>query len=497
MLEDRASKLEVERDYLKFQNDKLRRLLFGHRSEKLPARDDGLEQLDLFREAETEVQDAEFEEAEETETRKRRRSKRRPIPKEIHREQVEVDVDPELRVCPDCDEAMTCFGHDTSEDLEYVPALFYVIEYLLKKYACKKCQSGVVQAKRPPRPIPRAKPGAGLLAYILVSKYQDHLPLNRLERIFGRHGMAISRKTLCDWVGRMAELLRPIVETMKRQLLEATLLQADETTLKVKNPEVKGKTSTAYIWTYGIPNVEVVFDFTMGRSGDGPKKFFDGKYPPYLQSDGYSVYKSMDQCGLTVSVGCWAHARRKFFEARAEQPDFAKLVLAAIQKLFRIERKAGEKQIRGKELVELRQKEALPIIETIREFLEAKKPHVVRESGLGDAIKYALNNFEALRRYVAVPEAHISNNIAEGSLRGLVIGRKNWMFVGHPAAGPRAATILSLIETCKRLGVEPYRYLKGVIAELAVNPTRVPEELTPRAWRDRAEAEKAAERAGG
>ena len=490
-LEEELKRSTLEREYLEFQLEKFRRMLFGTRSEKLAVRPDGL-QLDLFEEARREI---ESEEVQERETisyeRKKRRGNRRPIPEEIQREQVVVDVDPELRVCPDCGEEMECFGADTSEDLEYIPALLFVVEYLIKKYACKKCQSGVIQGKRPPRPIPKGRPGAGLLAYVLVSKYQDHLPLHRLERIFGRHGMELSRKTLCDWVQAMARLLRPIVEAMKRKLLEEPLLQADETPTKAQNPEVKGKTSSAYIWSYGIPDGEVVYDFTMGRSTAGPAAFL-GEYSGYLQSDSYSVYKSLERQGKTVHIGCWAHARRKFYDAREESPEFSKLVLTAIQKLFRIERKAKSEEITGEGLLALRRSESRPILEGLKRILEAKRVQVTPRSGLGEAITYALGNWAALVRYIDIPEAPIDNNGAERSLRGITVGRKNWLFIGHPNAGPNAAVILSLIETCRRLGVEPFEYLKSVITALAKKPApdRI-EGLTPRRWLESERAKKA------
>jgi transposase len=488
----------LQREHLEFQMEKLRRMLFGRRSEKLPVRTDGHVQLELFEEAK---KDIETEEIQELETisyeRKKRRGTRRPIPEEIHREQIVLDVDAELRVCPDCGEDMECIGHDVSEDLEYIPALLFVVEYLLKKYACKKCQSGVVGAKRPPRPLKKVKAGPGLLAYVLVSKYQDHLPLHRQERIFGRHGMELSRKTLCDWVQKLAELLRPIVEAQKRKLLEATLLQVDETPVNVKNPEVEGKTSRAYIWSYGIPDEEVVYDFTMGRSSAGPEEFFGGVYPPYLQSDSYSVYTSLGERGKTGHVGCWAHSRRKYYEARAEDPKFSQLILAAIQKLFRIERQAKSEGLRGEALVARRRTEALPVLDVIEELLKAKRPDVLPESGIGEAIDYTIANWKALKRYVEIPEAELSNNSAERSLRGVVLGRKNWLFVGHPKAGPRAAVILSLVETCRRLGIEPYKYLKDVIAELARHPGKAAE-LTPRRWleRERVKAEKVIQGSG-
>jgi hypothetical protein len=235
----------------------------------------------------------------------------------------------------------------------------------------------------------------------------------------------------------------------------------------------------------------------MSRSAAGPEEFFGGKYPEFLQSDGYSVYKSLERQGKTVYVGCWAHARRKYYDARAEDPTFTNIVISAVQKLFRIEREAKSEGVVGESLVELRRERSLPILESIKNLAESKRHEVVPESGLGKAIDYMLGNWEGLTRYIEIPEAPLSNNSAERSLRGVVVGRKNWLFIGHPNAGPRAATILSLIETCRRLGIEPYKYLKSVITELAADPGRA-SELTPRAWleRERAAAENPRDRAG-
>ena len=218
---------------------------------------------------------------------------------------------------------------------------------------------------------------------------------------------------------------------------------------------------------------------------ESPMRFLEG-YSGVLQSDSYSVYKSLERQGKTVHVGCWSHARRGFYDAKDEHPEFSRLVLAAIQKLFRLDRTARAEGLSGDALVERRRAESLPILERLRKILEAKRPEVTPKSGTGEAIGYALRHWEALTRYIEIPEAPPHNNSAESSLRGVVLGRKNWLFVGHPDAGPRAAVILSLIETCRRLGIEPLEYLKSVIAELAKHPERA-SELTPRKWRDRAE----------
>ncbi len=481
-LQTERSVLQAERLLLKLQVEKLKHLLYGRRSEKIPAkRDDGLRQDELFEEAVHEIRTEESEEKEiDTPERQARRARRKPIPKELPRRRVVIDVDPEMRRCPDCGEEMQCIGEDISEQLEYIPALLMVIEYALKKYACKKCQTGVIMERVPERPIKKGRPGPGLLAYVLVSKYQDHLPLNRIERIFDRYALGIRRSTLCDWVQASAELLRPIIEAMKRELFRARVIQADETPVQVQDRYLDGKTRRSYIWIYGIPRGEVVYDFTPGRSSDGPMGFL-GDYEGYLQTDAYAGYNANFRTGRVTHIGCWAHARRKIFESQAEDPEYGDLLISAIQKLYRIERKAKESGIEGEALVALRRQESRPILDQIKEILELKRRLVLPQSGMGTAIAYTLDQWDALERYVDVAEAEIDNNGAERGLRGVVIGRKNWLFIGHPEAGPRAAIILSLIETCRRLGIEPFEYLKDVLTELPKDPARAAS-MTPRLW---------------
>jgi len=482
-LEKKLRASEHDREYLKLKLEELKRMLFGRRSEKIEAvREDGLLQAELFEEAAKEVE-AEREAELETVTyeRKKRRGNRKPLPADLHRERVEIDVAPEMRTCPDCKEDMACIGEHVVEELEYIPALLYIIEYALKKYACKRCQSGVVMERIPERPIKKGRPGPGLLAWILVSKYQDHLPLHRLERIFERHGLGIHRSTLCDWVSAMAKLLGPIVEAMKRDLLRARVLQADETPVQVREPGLEKMTRRSYIWTYGIPRGEVVYDFTLGRSSRGPREFL-GDFEGYLQADAYSGYNAVFETGRVIHLGCWAHARRKFYDARTEGPDFAEMVIAAIQKLYRVERQAKEEDLTGEALVDLRRRESKPVLSRIREIFELHRGEFIPKSGLQEAIDYTLGQWDSLVRYVEVPESEIDNNAAERSMRRVVLGRKNWLFLGHPDAGPRAAVLLSLVETCRRLEVNPYEYLRCVIHEIAKDPSRAAE-LTPRAWR--------------
>jgi len=407
--------------------------------------------------------------------RKPKRRKSRRIPESAQRERVVLDVDPELRVCTCCDSEMQKIGEDTTTELDYVPAVIIAREYVRPKYACRKCQDGVLQEELPKRPIKKGFPGVGLLVHVLVSKYVDHQPLYRIEKSLRRRGVEIPRSTLCDWVAAMAELLRPVWEELKRIVLLSLLIQAYETPVKVLNKQGVKK---GYLWTYGIPWREVVFDFTEGRGGVFAEEFLSD-FSGSVQCDGYGGYDRLVEREI-VRVGCWAHARRRFYDARGESKT-AKLALAAIQNLYRIERQAKDEGISGEALVEHRREYAKPILDKLKSFLEERRHTVLPKSLTGEAIQYALNQWVALERYVDIAEAEIDNNSAENSIRPIAIGRKSWLFIGHRNAGPRAAIILSLVATCWRLKINPEEYLRDVIMALAEGTSRAAE-LTPARW---------------
>jgi len=489
-LQKKLEAAEGERKRLELKIEGLKQMLFGRRSEKATPQILGHIQLELFEEAADEIKaEEEIEKEESASKRKKKRNSRNPIAKELKRERVVLGVDPELRTCSCCKKELVKIGEDVTEELEFIPANLYVIEYVRPKYACSKCQDGVLMESLPARPITKGRPGPGLLANVVVSKYTDCLPLYRQEKIFARSGVKLRRSTLCDWVQAVAVLLAPIVSVMKRELLRAALLQADETPINVQDPSAKGRLTRAFIWTYGIPWGDVVYDFTLGRSSKGPESFLTD-FEGFLQTDAYSGYNSVCRGGRVVHIGCWAHVRRRFYKALEESPEMAKLVIASIQKLYRIERHAKTAGIKGAELVEIRQREAKPILEKLKEIIALKALAVLPKSELGIAIRYALSQWDALVRYIDVPEAEIDNNSAEHSMRTIVMNRKNWLFVGHPDAGPRAAVLLSLVETARRLKIDPFRYLRFAIEEMTRDPSRAGE-LTPRKWLELERARKA------
>ena len=474
---------ERERDALARLLANLRGRTYGRSSEKLAPGQQTFEFMtELVEEAESEVEEEIEEEASE-QKRKRRPKRRKPesIPDSIERKRIVLDVDPELRVCGCCNKDMQQIGEDVTVELEYIPAKVIVNETVRPKYACPPCGDGVLQEPLPPRPIKKGLPGVGLLTHVLVSKYVEHMPLYRQEKAFKRQGIELSRSTLCDWVQAMAKLLLPIWLSLKREVLESSLIQADETPTKVLSKQGVKK---GYLWTYGIPWEEVVFDFAEGRGGTFVEEFLRD-YEGHVQCDGYSGYDGLNPKRI-VRLGCWAHARRRFYDARSESRA-AKVALAAIQSLYRIEREVRAEKLSGEALVAYRREHALPTLEKLKSYLEERRAHFLPKTLTGDAIGYTLNQWSALERYVDVPEAQIDNNGIENAIRPIAVGRKNWLFVGHRNAGPRAATILSLVGTCMRLGIDPAVYLRDVIERMAADPSQA-EELTPRRWRARREA---------
>jgi transposase len=479
--------------------DVLLRRLYGRRSERVenPAQ---LElPLELAEEAKREVEAeaararaAELAAQNEPEPPPRKKPGRRPLPKGLPRKRVVLEPAAEDKVCGSCKGELKKIGEEVTETLDFVPASLFVTETVRPKYACPKCQEGVVTEPLPPRPIEKGRPGPGLLAQVTVSKFADHLPLYRQEAIFARQGLDLSRSTMCGWVREIADLVRPVTVEMKRRLFTLPLLQADETPVPTQVAgEGKWRIEKCYLWGYSEPWGEVVYDFTLSRSRDGPTRFLE-KYRGHLQTDGYDGYNEAYRRWGLVRFGCWAHARRKFYDAQAERPEFAMLILSAIQKLYRIERQAKEGQLVGEKLRELRRAEALPLLEDLKGVLEISQERELPQSGLGLAISYALDQWDDLVRYADVPEAPIDNNSIEHAMRVVTLGRKNWLQIGSPDGGERTAILYSLTESCKRIGIDPFAYLRDIIGRLPSHPADRVGELTPRSWRDSLRREVAA-----
>jgi transposase len=411
----------------------------------------------------------------------RRGHGRRPLPKTLERRRVVFDLEESQRQCQHCQTLMQKIGEDVSERLEFIPASLQVIEEVRPKYACAK-GCGVAAAPKPAPPIEKGLPGPGLLAHVAVSKYGDHLPLNRMESIFQRHGVELSRKTMCDWMAACAELASPVWERMKEMVLTSKAVQTDDTPVPVLDRQLT-RTRTGRIWTYvGDSNGPyIVYDYTGNRSREGPEEFLRG-YSGFLQADAYAAYDAMftnPRRSLT-EIACWAHARRYFFEAQTSDLCRATVMLAYIQLLYEVEREA--RNATAEQRRELRQTKSRPILEDIKNYLQTEKPKVLPKSPMGVAIDYTLSNWEALLRYTEDGDLEIDNNRAERSLRYIVVGRRNWLFYGSDKGGRTGAVLSTLIASCKRLRIEPFAYLRDLFTRISTHPYHRLDELLPDKW---------------
>lgn len=415
---------------------------------------------------------------------RRRHAGRRRLPADLPRERVEVLPPASARHCATCDTAKVRIGADTTEELDYVPASFVIREYVRPKYACARCQQGVVQAVLPARPIEKGRPGPGLLAHVVSAKYADHLPLYRLEQIFARHGVEITRRTLSEWNGAVADLLEPIVRAMHReQVCQSPWIQCDDTTLDVQDPSRAPEIRTGHLWAYRDELGDVVYHFTWSRNRDGPLQML-ADFRGYLQADAAPAYDEVfAQHPAIVEVGCWAHARRYFKEALPTAAVACAQVLAVIGQLYGIERAASDQHREASARLRLRHEQARPLLEKLHRYLQEQHPTALPKSPLGTAIGYALRNWTALTRYTEDGRLKIDNNGAEQALRPIVLGRKNWLFAGSEAAAHRTAILCSLVQTCKHLQINPFVYLRDVIDRVSTHPARLVLELTPREWK--------------
>jgi len=482
----RESQLEI--DKLKHRIDWLCRKLFGKSSEKVDPSQLALafEQLAVEDAAagtanvDTPEEDGpvETDSGEPRGRGKRKGHGRGALPAHLPRRRVVIEVPAEERTCSCCQREMTPFGEDVKLTLDYEPARITVVETVRVKYSCSKCHEGVVIAPAPAAVMDKGLPEAGMLAYVAVSKYADHLPLYRLERVLARSGLVISRNTLGDWIDFIADSFSSVIEAMKKKILKGPIVQSDDTKIRVLGgPE---GSYAGYLWCYGGLHDEVVFDFTEGRGREGPLRFLDG-YQGYLQVDAYAGYDVVFARGNVVEVACWAHARRKIFEARTTDPKHADPLLGIIAALYAVE--ADAKGLAADERRALRDERSRPLLDRIHERLLQARGDVLPKSPMGQAVTYALNQWVALQRYLEDGRLAIDNNATERSLRGVAVGRKNWLFTGSEPGGRRAAVLYSIVESCRRLRLDPFAYIRDVLPRLASHPAREVEQLTPAGWK--------------
>jgi transposase len=408
------------------------------------------------------------------------------LPERLERREVIHDLSEEQKLCPCCGLPRICVGEQTAEQLEVQPAVFYVLRTVRKTYACRNCDPQEVPAEQristagPAQvgPIAKGLCGPGLLAHVITAKFADHTPLARLAGQLARSGVVIARSTLGDWLACAADLLGPLVQLMRQRLLASRVIHSDDTKVKLRVAGLS-QTKKAHLWAY-VGDADfpyVVFDFTANYTADGPEQFLKG-YAGYLQADALAQYEGL--YGERIKhVCCWAHARRKFVSASEAGDERAGRAVELIGKLYAVERAlpalllpsddptaVQQRRQREEQRQQARQQQAEPILAQLKQWLDEEKPRALPKSALGQAIGYALNNWEALGRYLERGYLAIDNNLSERTLRAIALGRNNWGVIGSEAGGETAAVLYTMVLTCKHLGIDPFAYLREALMGL-------------------------------
>lgn len=466
--------------------DKLHRLLiqakknlYGSKSEKLS--DLNQEELFSFAQATEEISEENAPiPAVEIEGYTRRARTKRELPEDIERERIEYDL--ASPTCSGCSLEMPVIGEEVSEELEFIPARFKVLEHVRLKRACPSCKNGVFVPALPPevKPLERRAAGAGLLAQICISKYQDHQPLYRQEEIFKRHGINLPRKLLCGWVAGAAELLLPLYEAQKRELLQETYLQADETTLKVQDSERQGSLHTGYLWAMLSPSKKVLFHYAESRAGSVPLELFQG-FQGRLQTDAYAGYNQVFLPESCERIACLAHIRRKFIEAQgsSNKSDTQKIFIA-IADLYKIERELKNKPPDVREAT--RKRKSFPYLKKLYRILKEQRRRTLPQSEYAKVLNYAWGQRVAMLRFLRDGRYELDNNLIENQMRPVALGRKNYLFAGSHDGARRAAVLYSMINSCKLNGINAFEYLSDVFRRVHTPGIKV-EELLPHNWK--------------
>jgi transposase len=476
--------LQRRNEGLSHRLDQLLRRVYGPTSERMdPA------QLLLFGERMAEAGEKAESSADEHEApagRPRRKGHgRRPLPADLPRHRVEHPIDQKQLSCPCCGEQRRRIGEVVSEQLDYIPASLFVLEHVRPKYACRRCEEGgVVTAARPAESqlIEKGLPGPGVVTQVIVSKYLEHAPLYRQEGMFARHGVALARSTMCGWVAEAAHLIEPLVKLMAGRIRQSRITGTDDTPVPVQE-KGRGATKTGRMWVYrgDADHPYVVFDYTPTRSREGPLRWLAG-YEGYLQADAYAGYDELYRGGKVIEVGCWAHARRKFHEARNSDAQRSHHVLGLIRQLYAIEKQATKNGLDAVQIAALRQEQAKPILTQLQKYLLSQRDVVLPQSPMGEAITYTLNQWQALVRYTSDGELAVDNNMVENAIRPLALGRKNYLFLGSDAGGRTAAILYSVIASARRAGIDVWLYLRDLLTRLPSAPTSELHNFLPDRW---------------
>lgn len=472
-------------DALNFELARLKQWRFGKSSESLDQA--GNLQAQLF-DAKTEallVEESKAEDRAEDEARTpgsriKRQAKRQALPSQLERIEHHYEIEP--AVCSS-GHPLKRIGQEISEQLDCVPAQFFVHRHIRGKYACVCCNTEVA-ASMPAQIIDKGIPAAGLLAQVIVAKHDDHLPLYRQEEIYRRSGAFIARSSMASWIGSSAVQLQPLAQALREHLHQQAVLHADETPIKLLSPG-SGKTDTAYAWVIRSSDLEtteraVVYEFCNSRQGQHAATLLQG-FQGSLVCDDYSGYKALFKQQPINEAGCWAHARRKFFEAhKLNQSEIAKEALHRIQQLYELERQGA--QLTLQERHQFRQTQNALLLQEFKAWLSHQRQQLMNADVTAKAMDYTLKRWSALTVHLNDARIPIDNNAVENAIRPLALGRKNWLFVGSQQAGERAAVLMTLIESAKLNGHDAWAYLKDVLTKLPTWPNSRLQELLPHRW---------------
>jgi len=467
----------------------LKRELFGPKADRLtPEQQEQLSTLNQDLEAEAQrpesAGDGVLEEDEKDEQKekgdRRRRGARHPLPAHIETET--ITIEPELVPCLCCGRMPERIGEEVTEEIDFVPAKLIRRRIVRPKYACRCGEAGVAIAALPPRLVPQSRLGLGPAVYMVLARYDDHLSFYRLEQQFReRHGITIPRQQMVQWAEHIATWLRPIYDAMWKAMLETGYLQVDETPVKVLDPDVQGKAARGYLWFYAVPGGDVIIEFDPSRGMAPVRNRLEG-FVGTIQTDAYEVYQSLERKTNNIQrIACLAHVRRYFLKAAKENLPAAIWFIAQIRLLYRIENEIRE--LSPQERHERRLQQAPAIWEMMKTKADELKPLLLPKSTLGKAVNYFINEYEALLGYLRDGRYEIDNNLIENSIRPTAVGRRRWLFIGHPDAGWRSALIYSILVSLRRRGINPLEYLTDVFARLPRAKTTDIHDLLPANWK--------------
>lgn len=488
-----VDKLGRDNERYKQTIEKLQRLQFGTKSEKLdplqqhlgfePAADDSAPSTKAEDDATSAAGPVSPPADDDPPPQSKKKGHgRRRIPEKVRRLTLEYTLSPDKRTCS-CGQVCERIGEESSEQLDWVPSSFVALRHVRVKYGCQACEGRVVTAPAPDQVIEKGLPGSGLLAYVMTSKYADHLPLYRLEKIFERHGYPIARSTMCGWIDLCADLLAPIVLRMWSLVMLSWVLHTDDTTVPIQDATLD-KIRKGRLWVYcgDVEHPYILYEYSPDHAAKYPIARL-ATYHGHIQADGYSAYAKVCDNVTRHLVECWAHVRRYFFDAQKNDRVRAMTALAFIQELYKVEKQAKLQSLDAEARRALRAEKSVPILTRFKTWLDEQSTRVLPSESIGQAVWYALRRWPELVRYTTDGRLKIDNNVAERAMRDIAIGRKNWLFAQNDEGGHRTAVMYSIVQTCKRNGVNVFEYLRDVLERVSSHPASQIDELLPGRWK--------------